>query len=135
MSSQDIPGNVLKADPPGVDLQHPRPSPPVNVSSVSVTDTSMPPPSKGPLGKDLSYAPLIHYRSSSALPEPTLTHRTPSRLRKISELKVPPLSLGIVRMSDGKYQKLTQGKKNCKHDPLSSITISRPVFPADPIEN
>ena len=135
MSSQDIPGNVLKADPPGVDLQHPRPSPLVNVSSVSVTDSSMPSPAKGPLGKDLSYAPPISYRSVSTLPESTLTHRVPSRLRKISDLKIPPLSLGIVKMSDGKYQKLTQGKKDRKHNPLSSTTVSRPVSPADPIEN
>ena len=134
MSNQDNPGNILKADPPGVDLQHPRPSPPVNVSSVLVTDPSMPPPSKGPLGKDLSYAPPISYRSISTLPESTLIHRVPSCLRKISELKVPPLSLGIVKMSDGKYQK-SQGKLDRKHNPLSSNTVSRLVSPADPIEN
>ena len=135
MSSQDNPGNVLKADPPGVDLQHPKPSSMVNVTSVSVTDSFMPPPTKGPLGKDLSYAPPISYRSVSTLPESTLTHRVPSRLRKISDLKIPPLSLGIVKMSDGKYQKLTQGKRDRKHDPLSSTTVSRPASPTDPIEN
>ena len=82
--------------------------------------------------------PPISYRSLSTLPESTLTHRVPSRLRKISDLKVPPLSLGIVKMSDGKYQKLTQGKRDRKHDPLASTTVSRPASPAspaDPIEN